>query len=321
MMHMAKERKLETEATEVRATRVRISNTPSSVKNLQTWLRECLFAIVESDQDSDITPRFSRIIARQLVKGNKRGEEVFTYDVPKKAGEDWCDTAGLEIYGKLQSETATLGGLQKYALYAYHSGDNENHTSRFVIRLQGADDEEDEGLNSESPDKAGLVSQAMRHAEVYAKAMSGMVMSLAGTYQSTIARQQAMLEKLMDDKVESIDTMAELIEAKGERDVKLMAGKAKAQGIQELVGRLGVLLPAAVNRMSGKPIFPVEDSAMMMMVKALFTSMAANPDKLEKLMGLLSPEEGVAFMNLYEQISEAKKKEDKETALAKTGSE
>lgn len=313
---MPKERKEETPGKIL--TRVRMNSTPTAVKNLQTWLRECLFLITEDDDAA----RFSRVVCRQLVKGNKRGEEVFFTEVPKKAGEDWCDTAALEIYGKLQTETATLGGLQKYALYAYHSGDNDAHTSRFVVRLQGVDEDDDEdGLNSESPDKTGLVSQAMRHAEVYAKAMSGMVMSLAGTYQGTISRQANMIEKLLDDKLEGIETIQEMVQAKDERDVKLIQARAKAKGVEGLVSRLGLLLPAVANRVAGKPIFPVEDTSMMMMVRSLFTSMATNPERLDKLMSLLSPEEGIAFMNLYEQISAKDEKDGKEAALAKAKEE
>lgn len=257
-----------------------------------------------------------------MVKGNHRGEEVFTIDVPKKAGEDWCDLAGMEMWSKLQTETASLGGLQKYALYAYHSGDNEAHTSRFIVRLQGYNDEDDaDGINSENPDKTGLVSQAMRHAEVYAKAMSGMVMGLMSGYQATMSRQTSMIEKLMDDKLEGIEAVQEMMSMKDERDVKMIQARAKAKGIENLVGKLGVLLPAVANKISGKPIFPVEDSSMMMMVRALFTSMATNPERLDKLMGMLSPEEGIAFMNLYEQISAKDKEEKEETALALKESE
>jgi len=250
------------------------------------------------------------------VKGNRRGEEVFSMEVPKKAGEDWCDLGGMEIWSKLQTETASLGGLQKYALYAYHSGDNEAHTSRFIVRIQGVDEEEEgDGLNSESPDKTGLVSQAMRHAEVYAKAMSAMVMNLASSSQAIISRQSSMIEKLMDDKLAGIETMQEMYDVKEERDIKMIQARAKAKGIENLVSKLGVLLPAVANKISGKPIFPVEDSSMMMMVRSLFTSMATNPERLDKLMGMLSPEEGIAFMNLYEQIS-AKDKDEEENALA-----
>lgn len=316
---MSKERKTE-EAAEGKVIRVRASTVSTAVRNMQTWLRECLYSVVEGD---DGAQRFARVVVRQLTKGNKKGEEAFSVDVPKKAGDDWCDTAALEIHGKLQNEVASLGGLQKYVLYAYHSGDYETHTARFIVRLQGVTDEDEEnGLDSEGPDKTGLVSQSMRHTEASNRTLVAMVQSLVGTFQSTVSRQSAMIEKLLDDKVATIELIQEMQSDKDNREAKAMTAKAKARGVEQLVGRLGVLLPAMANRVAGKPIFPVEDSAMMMMVRALFTSMAANPDRLEKLMGMLSPEEGIAFMNLYEQIS-AKDKEEKEqeTALVKKDAE
>lgn len=309
-----KERK--TENPEGRNVRIKAITTPTSVRNLQTWLRECLFSIVDGD---DGTLRFARIVCRQLVRGNRRGEEVLTVEVPAKAGEDWCDTAALDIHGKLATEAATLGGLQKYALYAYHSGDNEAHTSRFVIRLQNdEDDDGGDGLNSENPDKQGLVSQAMRHAEVYAKTMSGMVMSLMGSYQATISRQNSMIEKLLEEKMSGMETMQEMIEAKDERDVKMIQARAKAKGIEDLVGRLGVLLPAVANKVTGKPIFPVEDTSLMMMTRALITSIMADPERAEKILAMLPPEQGIALMNLYESISSSEKeKEGQAVALRK----
>lgn len=315
---MAKEQTRKIEAPEGNVTRVRASTVSSAVRNIQTWLRECLFTIIEGD---DGGVRFARVIARHLVKGNHRGEEVFTIDVPKKAGEEWCDLAGMEMWSKLQTETASLGGLQKYALYAYHTGDNEAHTSRFIVRLQGYNDEDDaDGINSENPDKTGLVSQAMRHAEVYAKAMSGMVMGLMSGYQATMSRQTSMIEKLMDDKLEGIEAIQEMLSMKDERDVKMIQARAKAKGIEDLVGKLGILLPAVANKVSGKELFPVQESSVMMMTKGLLGSIMANPDRVDQIMGMLSAEEQIALMNLYESIS-TKDKEDKEKALALKKSE
>jgi hypothetical protein len=311
---MSKERKIE--EPEAKITRVRTTTVSTAVRNLQTWLRECLYSVVDGD---DGALRFARVVVRQLTKGNKKGEEAFSLDVPKKAQDDWCDTAALEIHAKLQNETASLGGLQKYALYAYHSGDFENHTARFIVRIQGVSDDEDEdGLNSEGPDKTGLVSQAMRHTEAANRTMVALVQGLVGTYQSTISRLAAMNEKLLDDKLASMEMMSELQEDNDNREAKGTIAKAKAKGVQELVGKLGLLLPALANKVSGKPIFPVEDSSMMMMVRSLFTSMATNPERLDKLMSMLSPEEGIAFMNLYEQMSTRNEK-DEEKALTKTG--
>lgn len=313
---MSKERR--TEEPEAKVTRVRTTTVSTAVRNLQTWLRECLFSVIEGD---DGALRFARVVVRQLTKGNKKGEEAFSLDVPKKAGDDWCDTAALEIHAKLQNEVASLGGLQKYALYAYHSGDYENHTARFIVRLQGVSDDDDEdGLNSEGPDKTGLVSQAMRHTEASNRTMVALVQGLVGTYQSTISRLASMNEKLLDDKLASMELIQEMQDDQDNRQAKAMTAKAKAKGVEQLVGKLGLLLPALANKVSGKAIFPVEDTSLMMMTRSLITSIMTNPERAEKLMGLLSPEEGIALMNLYESVS-AKDKEDEEKALVKKDAE
>lgn len=320
---MAKEQR-KTEEPEAKVLRVRASTVTTAVRNLQTWLRECLYSVIEGD---DGALRFARVVVRQLTKGNKKGEEAFSIDVPKKAGDDWCDTAALEIHAKLQNEVASLGGLQKYALYAYHSGDFENHTARFIIRLQGVtDDDDEEGLNSEGPDRQGLVSQAMRHSEASNRTMVALVQGLMGSMQSTISRLTAMNEKLLDDKLASMELVQELQDDKDNREAKAMTARAKAKGVEQLVSRLALLAPALVNKVSGKPIFPVEDTSLMMMTRSLITSIMADPDRAEKIMGLLAPEQGIALMNLYEQVS-AKDKEEGEGegesggALVKKGAE
>lgn len=286
--------------------RVRADNTPTSVKNMAKWLRECVYLAPEEDSKA----RFARVVCTQLVKGNKRGEEVFSLDVPKKPSEEWPDNAASEMWGKLQLETATLGGLQKYVLYAYHTGDNERHTSRFVIKLQGIEDDESDDLDSEGTGKDGQISQNMRHTEAMAKIVAAMIPTMVSGYNSMIARQSAMLDRqnqtietLMADKIAGLEVMRQLSDDAEEREIRLTQARAKAKGIENLVGKLGILLPAAANKIAGKPIFPAQDHAVMMMVKGLFTSIASDENKLKTLATVLDPAQSVAFMNILEEVS------------------
>lgn len=296
--------------------RVRADNTPTTVKNLAKWLRECLYLAPEEDSKA----RFSRVVCSQLVKGNKRGEEVFSLDVPKKAGDEWPDNAASEVWGKLQLETATLGGLQKYALYAYHTGDTERHTSRFVLKIQGIDDDESDDLDSEGTGKDGQISQNMRHTEAMAKIVAAMIPTMVSGYNSMIARQSAMLDRmnqtvetLMADKINGLETMRQLSDDAEEREIRLMQARAKAKGVESLVGKLGLLLPAAANKIAGKPIFPVQDQAVMMMLRGLVSSIISSPEKMQAMQKILAPEEQIVFMNLVETVSS---KEDMSDAAA-----
>lgn len=302
---MAKEKA--SQSTEIKEiSRVRADNTPTSVRNLAKWLRECLYLAPEEDSKA----RFARVVCSQLVKGNKKGEEVFSLEVPKKAPDEWPDNAATEIWGKLQLETATLGGLQKYVLHAYHTGDNERHTSRFVMKLQGIEEEEGDDLDSEGTGKDGQIAQQMRHNEATAKIAAAMMSTMVTGFNSMIARQSSMLDRqsamvetLMMDRIESIQTMRTLSDDAEEREIRLIQSRAKAKGVEKLVERLGLLMPAAVNKIAGRAILPDRDPALMMMVKGLFTSLASNEEKMKALAGIMGPEEAVAFMNILEEVS------------------
>lgn len=276
-----------------------IEATPKTVKDIGKWLRENLFLV----RDDGAAGKFSRVLTRQLVKGSKRGEEVFYLDVPKRAGEDWCDTTALEIYTRLQMEASTLGGLQKYALYAYCAGDTENHVSRFVLRIQGADDEDDNDMLSETPDRTGLVSQSMRHSEAQQKINVSLVMTTQAAQSQLIARQGAMLEKLMEMRFASMEREEELITRKHEREIELLQAESKAKVIKEIGGKLGLFVPALMNKMAGQQLFPVQANAVLMMTKGLLTGIASDEGRMNQLMSILKPEEAVAFMNILEEVS------------------
>lgn len=276
-----------------------IEATPVTVKNIAKWLRENLYLI----KDDEAGSRFNRVLCRHLVKGNKKGEEVFFIDVPKKAKDDWSENAALDIYGRLSAESATLGGLQKYALYSFHSDDNENHTSRFVVRMQGAEDDDGDDLDSEGPDKQGLTSQAMRHAEAYAKINTSAQMTLLSNFQTLVSRQSAMIEKLLDARLSSIDAIEELLQKKEEREINLIQARSKADATKAVADKLGLLLPAVANRIAGQNLFPVQANAMMMMVKGLVTSIVADESKMQAIMAQLTPEQTIAFMNIVEEVS------------------
>jgi hypothetical protein len=253
------------------------------------------------------------------VKGNKRGEEVFSLDVPKKPSEEWPDNAASEMWGKLQLETATLGGLQKYVLYAYHTGDNERHTSRFVVKLQGIEDDESDDLDSEGTGKDGQISQNMRHTEAMAKIVAAMIPTMVSGYNSMIARQSAMLDRmnqtvetLMADKINGLEVMRQLSDDAEEREIRLIQSRAKAKGVESLVGKLGMLMPVAVNKIAGKPIFPVQDQSVMMMLRGWVSSIISSPEKMQAMQKILGPEEQIVFMNLVETVSN---KEDMSEAV------
>lgn len=270
-----------------------------AVKKLEIWLREQLFRVMEEDEKA----RFARVVVRQIVKGNKQGEEAFTVEVPKKAKEDWCGTAALDIYTRLGAEASVMTGYQKYALYAFFNHDTTNHVSRHLVGIQGTDDEE-EGFETEGPDKEGLLRGTQRHLEVAMKINAGQTMTVTQSQGALIGKLTTMVESLLDKRAESLDVMMEMIEQRHEREITAIRERTKAAAMEGIANRVrDIILPAIANRITGADQTAVKRDALMLMVKGVLTSIASNEAQMTQFMSILTPEQQIGVMNLLETLS------------------
>jgi hypothetical protein len=277
----------------------RIEGPHTTVKKLEVWLREQLFRILEDDEKA----RFNRVVVRHIVKGNKQGEEAFTVDLPKKANEEWCGSAALDLFTRLQAEAAVLTGYQKYALYSYFNNDSDNHVSRMLIGIQGTDDQE-EGFETEGADKEGLLRGTQRHLEVAMKINATQNMTVAQTQGALIHKLSNMLENLLEKRAESLDLLEELIKEKHKQEIEVIKETSKAESMRGIAKRVqDILLPAIANRITGADQTAVKRDALFLMTKGVLTSIASNADTMGKIMESLSPEQQIGFMNLLETVS------------------
>jgi hypothetical protein len=270
-----------------------------TVKKLEIWLREQLFRVLEEDDKA----RFHRVVVRQIVRGNKQGEEAFVVEVPKKAKEEWCSSAALDLFTRLQAEAPVLSGYQKYALYAFFNHDTANHVSRHLIGIQGSDEEE-EGYETEGPDREGLLRGAQRHLEVAMKINAGQNMTVTQSQASLIGKLTTMLETSLEKQAASLDMLAELIEQRQQHEINAIKERTKAQAMEGIAKRVqDIIIPAIGNRITGADQTAVKRDALMLMTKGVLTAIASDETRMGKLMAMLSPEEQIGFMNLLETLS------------------
>lgn len=276
----------------------RIQGPPEQVRGIAKWIRECVYLIGEDGS------MFTRIVVRHLT-GAKRGDEVFFRNIPKKLKDQWADSAAMDIFTSLNAEAHSLGGLQKYALYAFSNADNENHFSRHVLRIQGGDTDEDEdGLGSEQPtDRKALQAQSWRHIEVLMKTHVSAQMTIVSAYQSLVQTLSSQNTELLEARKRDFEVIESALSHQSEREIEQMKAKTRAEAMRAVGDKLGLFLPAMLNRVAGKNLFPVEANAVMMMAKGLFTSLAADETKMQQLMSILGPEQQIVFFNLLEEVS------------------
>jgi hypothetical protein len=275
----------------------RVSPVNVLIREIDRWLTLCLNPRGEDEG------RFDRLVCRHLVKGNKQGEEVFRINVPEGASDKWATSGATDIYNRLQREASTLGGLQKWAIYAYADSDFNNHFSRHLIRIQGTESEDESSLDSEGPDKSGLTSQAMRHTEAAIKLLVSGAATVQQSMQNMLDRQSTLIENLFEQRVETLTEMTEMLERREEKELINKRETAKIDAIKDLAGKGSLLLPAIINKIAGSQILPVPQNGVMLMAKSLMTSIASSEEKLLAMSKILSPEEMAAFINLYESVS------------------
>jgi hypothetical protein len=157
-----------------------------------------------------------------------------------------------------QNDANGLEGIQKYAFQAWFVGAQDKPLSRFTYRFGEADEEEgnDDASVSEPPNKTGLVSQAMRHAEAFARIGTQASIHQLSMQQRTIESQQRLIEKLTEEKLEGVTMMEDLRSKKHEREIELMEKEASFKLKTEALERLTNYLPIVAKKLLGTKALP-----------------------------------------------------------------
>jgi hypothetical protein len=241
------------------------ANSAGSVEQqIADWIREHVAMPVAG------RGKCRRIVLRHVNLENKPQGDVGAFNIPQDeglAGE--TDMIVNKIVDASQRDANDFeGGIQKYALYAYYS-DDQNYVPRKIFRV-AADDEVTRDVNpSEPPTERGLVAQTMRHLEAVMKTATVSV----GVTVENLARQvrEGQEAKKVTDQ-QTIDLMLLVQENINEAHRRRLDERREEMemGIKEgLFEQLKVAIPIILNRISGKPLLPEQDKSFMLMAALL----------------------------------------------------
>lgn len=258
--------------------------------------------------DNSCVPRgcgkFSRIICKHVTKAKNDNDTVVeTWEVPEIVNEAWFEDQAAEIMTKLNTEAANLEGIQSYCLFSYFTESADKAVNRHLIRIGSNSTNDLTGFDSEGPDKEGLVSQAMRHQEINAKIYTASTGQLLQSYQQMINRLSGNVDKLLEDKYEREGKIMELMTMRREDELETRKMDMKQKAIEKTLESVGLLVPVIVNKLAGQKIMPEAAGGAMMMGKSLFSSLSR--EQLDTIVGSLTPEQQVAFLNLGEALTNA----------------
>ena len=116
--------------------------------------------------------------------------------------------------------------------------------------------------------------------------------------QRTISRQNEHIEKLLADRRETFEITEDLKSQKHERELMSLETENREKRYADMFEKASLLLPAVVNRVSGKKLLPETVSPMQDMLKGLAESLT--PEQLTKIMPTLKPEQQIALLEFIE---------------------
>src|SRR5574343_109928 len=274
-------------------------------KNLRQFITECL--LVSDKQD---LYGVKKCTGFSLV--HMRGGQEVELKTIKIGSRQWEPKDLAELF-ESTAETFAGGvpGTQQFQVMAFYD-DNERPQSFYPFRKTC--DPEHDGITTEPPTPTGQLSQFMRHLEAKERMTSQYTVSIFSILERTVKTQADRIAALEKEQFDAVDLAKEMIlksvAQNHDREMELLKAKQSAGDREQVLA----LLPAVVNRVTGKEIFPQATADT-----ALFENLAGSltEKQVQQLSSILTPEQwGLVAARLVDAVD---KKVAKEEAEKKNG--
>ena len=280
-------------------------------KQFESWMRNQIYMNTDGGA-------CKRLVLRHVTGASRIGNSVLNIEVPTTLeGEEglsdvWIEETCKQIEDTAQGDADGAGGQNNYQVQSYH-GESDKPSARFSLKMHGAVDLDNDDVSSEPANKTGLIAQTMRHLEAVMRTTTIVQANALSTMQRTQARQEQMIEKLIDEKFQNITVVESLLSQKNERDMAQAHAVQKMEMQEKVVDKLMLMAPLALNsfmakKNNGQKLLPEEASQTEIQIASLADTMTM--DQVEKLTGVLTPEQMMTIVNLFQTA-----KQNQETRL------
>ena len=266
-------------------------------QNMEVWLKQMLYMSADSAADC--------FVLKHVSEGGK-ADIVCPFnvaEVPRETSDIHLNVMNNIMEAAQADAEGFGGGTQKYAISALRGREVKG---RFTFRVEGPDDDMDDGVTSRDAEGTkGHYAQMMRHEEVMFRNCMGAVttvMSLCSRIMRNIGDQNEVLSESYMDTLNGVRNMA-----RNEREFEVMASESrtKQELMRGLYEKLSILFPVVVNKVSGREIVPTTTTSTMEALRSILE--ALKPEQVEAILYLLDPVQKSAFISVYQSM---RKEED-----------
>lgn len=266
------------------------------------WTRRMVFS--DAEENGHVT----RFAVRHMQAGNKVGGEVGSVKAKGDIESDDIEPLVSAIENICISDAEGLGGHQRYMVQpTFHK--TGVGAARFIVAIHANDPTENEQLGSEPPTHEGIATQMMRHTEALMRIHVNAPGMIIQQLQRIIARQQDQLSDYEEQRLKQFALVEDLTNRKAERDMEMEKAAQRAKITGEFADKVMLLLPAAVNRITGKSILPETVTPESMFIKDFMKSIS--PEQMNALSTVFKPEQLIPLLQFYQKMQEEEQQKTK----------
>lgn len=261
---------------------------PAPVKKLRRFLESCL----EIEDDVDLI----------LYSINVAGRKAPVW----KSSRKWTIDDAVPLIAECSQEAANgFGNTTRFALLAFHSGDEDRSTS--ILNMSwalspSASGGEDDAMSEPATDQ-GLLAQLMRHNSDLHRQSTGTWGMMFSYLTNIIDKQATQIDRLGNEKMSNAAAVEELVSKKHERDMEMEERKAKQKRMDDMFGKVSTLLPVVVNKIAGKELVRQNDTLLELTSTEFVGSL--KPSQLDALLqtGALDKHQLALISTMLEQAN------------------
>jgi hypothetical protein len=158
----------------------------------------------------------------------------------------------------------------------------------------------DDPLDSEPASGRGLLAQGMRHLEAMTRLHAEALGQLVITQQRTISRLAEVNEAGEERRLKAVETAEAMMSDRQERTLKVQESADRTSMLASVLETVTPVGPAIIDYLTGAGEKKAND--ILGMHRELLAGFAKDPDRLEKLLAFLSPEERALFEAIFDSV-------------------
>jgi hypothetical protein len=277
-------------------------------RELDRFLRQQIFA----EREDGAAPY--RLVLRHAAAGTK-GNDVESFAIKEGFSTDDLREFRNTIIERAQSDADGMGGVQRYVLHAYLKGEPRS-VGRFSFRVRGGDEEYDESGGEEPATQKGLLTQLMRHNEQNNKNLTASIGAMVGSVTRRLEAQDALIEKLIRQRMEYIELVEEMKSKQHDRDMALLQLESSEKRKDAIFEKVQVLVPVLLNKLIGKNIVPSDDP-LVLQFKELISTL--DKGQFERILQSLNSPQQISLITLLQSMQAAEEKKNEQKKLKGEG--